>query len=242
MVIGAAAGTAAAQDKITIAAAADLTSALKEIAAGFEKDTRVKVTVSYGSTGMFDAQIRSGAPFDVFMAADADTIEALKKDGLVLADTVKIYAFGKIVLVVNKNSGSAIKDLRGLLDPSVKRVAIANPAHAPYGRAAREALMAAGLWDGLKGKLVYGENIRQALQFVQTGNAQAGIVARSISDTPEVSAIEIDASLYKPLTQSAAVLGSSKAQGRAKEFIKYLTGPQGSVILKKYGFTLPESR
>lgn len=242
MVLSAARGAACAQDKITIAAAADLTYALKEIAAGFEKDSGVNVTVSYGSTGMFDAQIRHGAPFDVFMAADANTVEALKRDGLVLPDTVKIYALGWIVLVANKNSGAAIKDLKGLLDTSIKRVAIANPAHAPYGRAAQEALMSAGLWDEMKGKLVYGENIRQALQYVQTGNAQAGIVAKSVSNTPEVSAIEIDKTLYKPLTQAVAVVRSTKKEGRAREFIKYLTGPQGSNVLKKYGFSLPDGR
>lgn len=227
------------EKKITVAAAADLTFALKEIAAGFEKDTGTKVVISFGSTGMLAEQIRQGAPFDVFFAADVKYIDGLKKDGLVIPDTVELYAQGRIVLAVNKASGIQVAELKDLLKPEITHIAIANPAHAPYGKAAMEALQTKGLWENIKGKLVYGENIRQTLQYIQTNNAQAGIVALSMADVPEITYKAIDPSLHNPINQAVAVAKASKEADTARLFIKYVNGNSGRLIMKKYGFMLP---
>ncbi len=231
---------AAAGERITVAGASDLAFAFKEIAAGFEKDTGVKVVLSLGSTGMLTKQIEHGAPFDVFFAASSRFIDGLAEGGYVVPDTIEVYAVGRIALAVNRASGVEAKGLAGLADPRIKRVAIANPAHAPYGAAAMEALKSAGLWDDIKPKLVYGENIRQTLQFIQTGDAEAGIIALSIADVPEISHTVIDFRLHNRITQAAAVVRGSKNEKAAQDFIKYVNGPKGRPVMEKYGFTLPE--
>ena len=229
----------AAEKKITVAAASDLTFALKEIAAGYEKATGTKVVLSFGSTGMFAKQIREGAPFDIFFAADVRYIEGLNKDGLMLSDTVAPYAQGRIVLAVNKASGIKAAGLQDLLKPEITHIAIANPDHAPYGKAAMEALKAKGLWEGLKSKLVYGENIRSTLQYIQTGNAQAGIIALSVADVSEITYTPIDPALHNPINQAAGVVKATRDADTARDFLKYVNGKDGRLIMKKYGFTLP---
>ncbi|MBI5642119.1 MAG: molybdate ABC transporter substrate-binding protein [Deltaproteobacteria bacterium] len=233
------AGAAAPVGSINVAAASDLTFALKEIAAGFEKDNGVKVRLSFGSTGMLAKQIESGAPFDVFFAADLRYIDGLKKALVVMPDSVTLYAEGRIVLAVREASSTGITGLKDLLKPGVKRIAIANPAHAPYGRAAMEALKKEGLWEKVRDKLVYGENIRQTLQFIETGNAEAGIIALSVAGVPGIKYTEIDSRLHNPIDQAAGVVAASKEKESAEAFIKYVKGPAGRLILKKYGFVLP---
>lgn len=228
----------AEEKKITVAAASDLTFALKEIAAGFEKETGTKVVISFGSTGMLSKQIREGAPFDILFAADVKYIDGLKKDGLIIPDSVELYARGRIVLAVNKASGVKAAELKDLLKPEITHIAIANPDHAPYGKAAMEALQAQGLWESIKGKLVYGENIRNALQFIQTGNAQAGIVALSVADVREITYNAIDPSLHNPINQAVGVVKAAREEGAARSFIKYVNGKAGRLIMKKYGFML----
>lgn len=233
-------GAGEAQERLTVAGAADLSFAFREIAQGFEQETGVKVVLSLGSTGMLTRQIEKGAPFDVFFAANSKYIDELERGGYLIPDTVDLYAVGRVVLAVNRASGVEAKRLEDLLDPRIKRVAIANPAHAPYGVAAMEALKSAGVWERLKGKLVYGENVRQTLRFIQTADAGAGIVALSVADTPEISYTIVDARLHNPIKQAAAVVKTTGEEKRAREFIKYVLGPKGSPIMKKYGFTLPE--
>src|SRR4030067_2241259 len=165
---------AAGERSITLAAASDLNFAFKDIAAVFEKETGIKVILSFGSTGMFAKQISAGAPFDLFFAADRKYLDDLSVKGHVIPSSVELYALGVIVLAVHKSSGTGVRDLKDLLKPGIRNIAIANPDHAPYGRAAMEALKSAGIWDKLKDRLVYGENIRQTLQFLQTANAQGG--------------------------------------------------------------------
>ncbi len=225
--------------KITVAAASDLAFALKDIAANYEKETGAKVVLSFGSTGMLAKQISEGAPFDVFFAADVKYINELKEKGFMTPGTVELYAQGRIVLAANKVSGVEAKQLSDLLKPEIKHVAIANPEHAPYGKAAMEALQSKGLWEGVKPKLVYGENIRQTLQYIQTGNAQAGIIALSIAAVPEISYTAIEPSLHKPINQAAGVVKSTKEASLAIGFIKYVNGKTGRLIMKKYGFMLP---
>jgi len=228
-----------ASGSVTVAGAADLAFAFREIAGEFERETGVKVVLTLGSTGMLARQIEMGAPFDVFFAANSSYIDGLDEGGFIIPGTVELYAYGRIALAVNRASGVAATRLDELMSPRIKWVAIANPAHAPYGVAAMEALKTAGLWDEIKPKLVYGENVRQALQFIQTGNAQAGIVALSIADVPEVSFTLVDQGLHNPIRQAAAVVNGAKNERAAREFIRYVNGPKGRPVMEKYGFKVP---
>jgi len=235
-------GPAAAQPgqpMLAVYAAADLVFAFKEIVPLFEKSTGVKVTLVLGSTGNLATQIAHGAPADVFFAADHSFVDGLSARDAVIPGTQSLYAQGRIVLAVSKKAGVAVRDLRDLVSAEVRRIAIANPAHAPYGRAARQALEARGLWERVQPKLVYGENIRQTLQFVQTGAVEAGIVALSVVDVPEVVAVPVDPKLYRPLNQMAAVVKRSARPELALAFIQFLNGAEGRPIMKRYGFLLP---
>lgn len=224
---------------LLVAAASDLQFAFTEIGQRFEQQTGQSVTFSFGSTGNLTTQIENGAPFDLFAAANVAYIDRLKEKGLTIPETQRLYAQGRIVLAVNRKSGVAAATLEDLLNPSIPRVAIANPDHAPYGLAAKQALQSAGVWGPLQSKLVYGENVRQALQFVQTGNAPVGIVALSITDVPEVTWTLIDADLHKPLNQALAVIQGSSHQQAARDFIEFVNGPRGRPIMQRYSFLLP---
>jgi molybdate transport system substrate-binding protein len=240
LVLGAAAIPAigAEPPSLTVFAAADLAFALKEILPLFERAHRVKVTLSLGSTGNLAAQIENGAPADVFFAADQAFVERLAARGAVIPETRTLYARGRIVLATPK-SGRRLKHLRDLLDPDVRRVAIANPLHAPYGKAAEEAMRAVGVWDTLKPKLVYGENIRQTLQFLQVGAVEAGIVSLSVASAPEIEWTLIDDGLHAPLNQAAAVVRRSRHVDLAVALIQFVIGTEGRPIMKKFGFLLP---
>jgi len=237
--LGAGSTGAADPAPLTVFAASDLTFALKEIAPHFEKATGARVTMVFGSTGNFAHQIRQGGPADVFFAADQSFVDALIAEGVALRETRTLYAQGRIVLVTARAFGAKLTELRGLLDPRVRHIAIANPAHAPYGRAAEQALRKAGLWEALRPKLVFGENIRHALQFVQTGAVEAGIVARSVTDVPEVDWVPIDAAMHAPLDQAAVVVRRSARPELGLAFIQFVNGPEGRPIMKRYGFLLP---
>ncbi len=224
---GALAGSAAAQPgppTLTVYAAADLAFAFREIVPLFERSTGVKVTLVLGSTGNLAIQIEHGAPADVFFAADQSFVDGLRARGVVMPGTDSLYAQGRIVLATSKTAGV---------------VAIANPAHAPYGRAAQQALEATGLWERLRAKLVYGENIRQTLQFIQTGAVEAGIVALSVADVPEVRYVPIDPKLHRPLNQMAVVVKRSASPELGVAFIQFLNGPEGRPVMKRLGFLLP---
>lgn len=232
----------AAERKLTVAGASDLSLAFREIAREFEKETGYKVTLSLGSTGMLARQTEQGAPFDVFFAANRKFVEDLEKGGFILPGTVELYAEGRLVIAVKSGSGLRAASLEDLRKGRITRIAIANPEHAPYGLAAMEALKSAGLWDEIKPKLVYGENIRQALQFVEAGNAEAGIIARSIAQVPGIEYAEVPVSLHKPISQAAGVVSSSKEKEAGRAFIKFVNGPKGRPLMKKFGFLPPTAR
>lgn len=225
--------------ELTVAAAANLQEAFTEIAESYERETGREVVYSFGSTGNLAVQIEQGAPFDVFAAADVVTVDELASQDLLIEETQQVYAIGRIVLAVNRESGVAVESLEDLLDSDIRQIAIANPEHAPYGIAAQEALESAGIWDELQAKVVYGENIRQTLQFIQTGNAEAGIVALSIAEVPEISYTLIDDRLHNPLEQAMAVVADSPNESMAREFVDFVTGPEGQEILEQYGYSLP---
>ncbi len=225
--------------EFTVAAAADLQFAFTDIAALFKEQAGHDVTLVFGSTGQLAQQIENGAPYDLFAAANIQYIEDLADQGLVLPDSVALYAQGRIVLAVNRQSGVTAETLADLLAPEIRHVAIANPEHAPYGVAAMQALQAAGVWEQLQPKLVLGENVRQALQYVQTGDAEAGIVALSVANVPEITWTLLDGSLHSPLNQALAVVASSPNADRAREFAAFINGDLGRPIMRKYGFVLP---
>jgi molybdate transport system substrate-binding protein len=224
---------------LTVFAAADLAFAFRELIPRFEQAAGVKVTLVLGSTGNLAKQIEHGAPADVFFAANQSFIDELLTKGALIGETRALYAQGRIVLATARASGPKLTGLPQLLEPRIRRVAIANPAHAPYGRAAEEALRASGLWDAVKPKLVYGENIRQALQYVESGAAEAGIIALSVADVPALEWVAIDPTLHGRLDQAVAVGRRSARPELGVAFIQFVNGPEGRAVMRRYGFLLP---
>lgn len=235
-------GSGSAAEPLIVFAASDLQFALADLAAAFAAEGNVKPTIILGSTGTFSQQIENGAPADVFFAADESYLARLDAQGLILGGTRQPYAIGRLVLIERAGLPS-LTALSDVARSDVRRFAIANPGHAPYGRAAREALMSAGLWESLSPKLVMGENISQAFQFVQTGNADAGIVALSLAlGVPGTRYTLIDISLHQPLVQAAAVIAGTTQPAAARKFLAFVNGVTGRSILKNYGFALPGER
>jgi molybdate transport system substrate-binding protein len=217
---------------------------MNEIAASFEKETGCTVRLSFGSSGNFLTQIENGAPFDVFFSADIAYPRKLETEGLAAPGSTYLYAVGKIVLWTSKESKLDLtKGLAALRDPSVKKISIANPAHAPYGRAAEEALHKAGVYDAVKDRLVLGENISQAAQFVQSGNADAGILALSLAASPAMKDDGryeiIPENLYAPIEQGAVVTRAAANPRGARMLLDYTKIPATAGILERFGFTLP---
>ncbi|MGH9538694.1 MAG: molybdate ABC transporter substrate-binding protein [Terriglobales bacterium] len=234
----------AAAQKITIAAAADLQFAFQDVGARFEKATGKKLRVIYGSSGNFFAQLQNGAPFDLFFSADIDYPKRLEASGLAEGGSLYPYANGKIVLWARHESKLDLsRGLQILVDPSVRKIAIANPEHAPYGRAAVAALRHENLYDKVSAKLVLGENISQAASFVVSGSADAGIVALSLAVSPSMKDrgkfVEISAADYPPIEQAAVILKSSPHQEAARQFLAFLKTPAIQDLLRSYGFSLP---
>jgi len=229
---------------VTVAAASDLTYAMNEIVANFEKATGCAVRLSMGSSGNFLAQIENGAPFDVFFSADIAYPKELEAEGLAAPGNTYLYAVGKIVLWTRKDSRVDVsKGFASLRDPAVQKIAIANPEHAPYGRAAEEALRKSGVYEFVKDRLVLGENISQTAEFVESGNADVGIVALSLVLSPTMKdkgrAWEIPESLYAPLQQGAVAVGASANPQGARQFLDYIKLPATAALLERYGFVLP---
>jgi molybdate transport system substrate-binding protein len=224
---------------LMVFAASDLGPPFKQIVPEFERTTRTKVTLVLGSTGMLAQQIRNGAPADVFFAANESFVNELTAENLTLRQTTTVYARGRIATVTLRSGGIRINDLEDLADPRVRRIAIANPQHAPYGLAAKQALETVGLWTALKPKLVYGENVQQAVQFVRSGSAEAGIVARSVADTPDLHWKLVDDKLHTPLSQVATVLARTKLPAASTSFIQFVNGTQGRLVMRQLGFMVP---
>ena len=235
-------------EQVTVAAAADLTYAMKDLATQFHSKTGDNVVVSFGASGNFYSQIMSGAPYDVFFSADSEYPAKLAAAGKIEKATVRDYAAGALVLWLPNSSSLDLqkRQMDVLLDSSVKKIAIANPDHAPYGRAASAALEHFQLAGLVKDKLVLGENISQAAQFVQSGNAQAGLIAESLALAPVMKSAGkfwvVPADSYPAIVQSAGVLTSSKHKQTAQKFIEFVTSPEGARILAQYGFGAPRRR
>jgi len=229
-------------EKITIAAASDLKFAMDEIVSSFKQaNPDDQIDVAYGSSGNFNTQIQQGAPFDLFFSADIGFPRELVKNGFA-ASEVKPYAMGRIVLW-SASLDATKMTLSSLTDPNIVRIAIANPKHAPYGKRAEEALKASGLWEQVEPKLVYGENIVQTTQFVQTGNAQVGIIALSLVGNPELAQKGgywlIPDNLHEPLEQGFIITKRAENNELAKRFANYILSSPVRTVMTKYGFVLP---
>lgn len=225
---------------ILVAAASDLTPAFEEIGREYEKTTGTKVTFSFGSTGALAKQIENGAPMDLFAAANIDFIDGLQKRDLIIPDTKALYARGRITLWTHPDSKLQIDKLEDLTRPEVQRIGIANPEHAPYGTAAREAMQTLGIWDQVKDKMVFAENVRMALQYADTGNTDTSVVALSLSLQSKGRWVLIPQELHKPLDQALAVIKDTKNEREARSFASFINGQQGRPIMRKYGFILPD--
>jgi molybdate transport system substrate-binding protein len=229
-------------DQLSIAAAADLKFAMDEIVSGFRREhPGDTVVVTYGSSGKFFAQIQQGAPFDIYFSADISYPEKLAAEGYA-ASAVQPYATGRLVLWSSELDASTMT-LASLDKPGISRIAIANPQHAPYGKRAEEALRATGLWDKLQSKLVYGENIAQTAQFVQSGNARIGIIALSLALNPELSKrggyYLVPEKLHRPLEQGFIITKAGADKPLAKTFAIFMKAKKTRSIMSKYGFVLP---
>ena len=236
--------SAHAADEITIAAASDLNFAFKDLVGGYEKTTGNRVKLTLGSSGNFYAQIQNGAPFDLYFSADIGYPKKLEEAGLTVPGSLYRYAVGRIVLWAgNQSKVDVEKGLELLREPAIRKVAIANPKHAPYGRAAVAAMEHYKVYDLAKDKLILGENISQAAQFIESGACDVGIIALSLALAPTMKTAgaywEIPATAHPPIEQGAVVLKASKHQDAAKQFLEYVKSPAGQEAMKRYGFTLP---
>ena len=234
--------------EITVAAAADLSPALQEVAAGYEKKTGVRVKLVFGASGALTQQIQNGAPFDVFFSADMDYPKQLVSQGEADAGSLYQYAVGTLVLWAPADSPLDVehKGLTVLADPFVKKISIANPQHAPYGRAAVEAMKHVGLYDQVASLLVIGENVSQAAQFVESGNAQVGFVALAHAVSPRMhdkgKYWKIPAEAYPPLNQGVVVISHSRHKKQAAAFVEYIKTKEVATVLVRYGFNVPEKK
>jgi len=238
--------TVVAQEQLTIAAAADLQPVMKHLSARFEKQTGSKVNLVFGSSGNFFAQLQNGAPFDLFFSADIDYPRKLEAAGLTERGSFYEYATGKIVLWVPSHSRVDVnKGLAAVDDPQIRRLAIANPAHAPYGRAAENALKKAGVWEQVSSRLVFGENISQTAQFANSGNADAAILALSLVLTPAMKQqgrySVIPPEMYPPIRQGAVIIKKSAHKTLASRFIEFLKAPETRSLFTQYGFQEPDT-
>jgi molybdate transport system substrate-binding protein len=233
------------QAPLRVAAAADLQFALKEIAEQYEHQTGHKIEITFGSSGNFFSQIQNGAPFDVFFSADIEYPNRLQKANLTEPNSLLKYAVGRLVIWIPADSKINLIERKwdALLDPSVQKIAIANPEHAPYGRAAVDALKCAGVYEKVRPKLVYGENISQAAQFVQSGNVQAGIIALSLAVSPAMKdgqRWKVPFDQYPPIEQAAVIMKTARDKDAARAFLAFVSSDAGQLILTSYGFAIPK--
>ena len=235
----------AAERRLDVAAASDLKFAMDDLVGAFKRARPdIVVSVSYGSSGNFFSQIANGAPFDLFFSADIEYPRQLAAKGVAPKGSEFLYGVGRIVVWVPTASKVPVeRGVQALTGPEVRRIAIANPRHAPYGRAAEAALRALGVYEAVKDKLVFGENIAQTAQFVQSGAADAGIIALSLAIAPALAKegryVEVPLDAYPRMEQGGIILGRARDGEAARAFRDFVLGPGGRATLERYGFFLP---
>lgn len=224
---------------ITVLAASDLTNVFREIASDFEREKGTKITLVFGSTGQLAQQIEQGAPADVFAAANVTMIDELERAGLIVAGSKRTYAIGRIALWTRHDKKPDIERIEDLVRDDVKRIAIANPDHAPYGIAAREALQTAGIWEKIKPRIIFAENINQTLQYGVSGNVDAAIVALSLCNGSNGVWTVVPDNLHKQISQSMAIIKTTQNEARARSFEDYVVSTSGRTKLQSFGFVVP---
>ena len=236
----------AEKPEFTVAAASDLRFAMDELAPQFQKQhPEIALKLSYGSSGRFFYQIENGSPYDVFCSADLAYPWDLAAKGLTVPGSEFVYGVGRIVVWVPSDSPIPVEQrgLASLLDPSIHYIAVANPAHAPYGKAAVAALRSAGMYEGIKDKLAFGENVSATLQYVQTGSAEIGIVALSLALAPPIRETgrywEIPVESYPRVEQGGVIIKSTKQPAVAQQFRSFMLTEESRAVLRRYGFSLP---
>lgn len=234
--IGCAAETTAVEP-LRIAAASDLQQVLPEIATRFELRHQVKVVCTFGSSGQLAEQLKAGAPFDLFLAANQRYVTDLAKAQVIASESVAPYARGELVLIVGDRANEHIGQISDLSKSEIRSIALANPQVAPYGKAAKETLEKAGLWSSVETKVVQAENVRQVLQFVTSGNAEAGFVGSALVRGVEgLKIVAVDPELYAPLVQYLGVIARSQQPEHAAAFREFLLGAEGQAMLRDHGF------
>jgi molybdate transport system substrate-binding protein len=221
---------------LRVAAASDLQMALPVLAERFRAKSRIAITTTFLSSGLLAQQIKQGAPYDVFLAANEAFVRDLAGGGSIRPDSVHAYTRGSLVLAVYRGLGDRVQSLADLTRPEVKKIALANPEAAPYGKAGKQALERAGLWERLQPRIVVAESVRQALLYAQKGDAEAALVGRAIANVPEVRTVEIDPGLYDPIVQALGIVADSSRQADAEAFVRFVLGEEGQATLKEFGF------
>lgn len=221
---------------LRVAAASDLQAALPVLADRFRAKSGVTIMATFLSSGLLARQIKQGAPYDVFLAANESFVRDLAAGGFIRPGSVHSYARGSLVLAVHGDLGDRVRSLADLAHPEVKKIALANPETAPYGRAGKQALERAGLWTPLQPRIVLGESVRQALLYAQKGDAEAALVGRAIANVPEVRVVEVDESLYDPIVQALGIVADSSRPAEADAFAAFVLSEDGQAVLKTFGF------
>ncbi|WP_406697212.1 molybdate ABC transporter substrate-binding protein [Singulisphaera sp. Ch08] len=229
-------GQGAPLGPLGIAAASDLQTVLPVLAKRFTAQTKIELRLTFGASGQLAEQIKAGAPFDVYLAANQAFVQGLAAGGHIQADSIHPYARGTLVLAVHRESGTSITSLADLERPEIKKIALANPATAPYGAAGKQALERSGLWSKLEPKIVQAESVRQAFQYVHSGNAEAGLVGRALATVPEIRVVEVEPSLYDPIVQALGIVARTQRAKDAGKFAEFILGDEGQAILRDAGF------
>ena len=227
------------QAPLTVGAASSMEPLLRELSTAFTQETGVDVIFSFGATGSLTSQIEQGAPIDVFAAADTLYMERLEAGGYVASSGWAAFAQGQLLVVRRSQSNSTLEEITDLLLPSVRFVALANPEVAPYGNAAREALQSAGVWEVLQPKVVYGGNVRQALQFVETGNADAALVPLSLLLDSDLAVFPVDRDAYAPVVHTIVVIEGAAQPAAARTFVAFVTAPENHPVVQRNGYLAP---
>lgn len=226
---------------LTVSAAANVQPAFEEIGMRFTEATGIRIVFNFGSTGQLTQQIEAGAPVDVFASADVGFVDELEASNSIIPSTRAIYARGRLALWTRAGEDLTMTDLQDLTGDDIERIAIANPDHAPYGRAAREALQATGIWDEIQPKIVFGESVRDAQQFAATGNVDVALIPYALAVHGEGDWILVPEDLHEPLDQALAVIRGTAHEDEARDFVQFVTGPEGRAVLASFGYTFPES-
>jgi molybdate transport system substrate-binding protein len=226
---------------LRIAAASDLQSALPRVTDRFQSRTGITTSVTFGASGQLAEQIKQGAPFDILLSANEAYVRDLDGEGFITPGSFSPYARGSLVLAIFAELEGTVRSLDDLAKPEVKKIALANPATAPYGTAGKQALERAGLWKKIESKIVVAESVRQALLYAQKGDAEAALVGRAIAGVPEVRMVDIDPRLYDPIVQALGVVKASTRTADAQRFARFVLEDEGQSILRQFGFTPPRN-